>query len=86
MKVQYQSISPTWHTVLITAGLCDFFPHLANAGRPRPVLTYCTICRTSIRSSYCSPYVVVFMQLTLRSMKFPVLVAIVKQLIGNAKT
>jgi hypothetical protein len=43
-----------------------------------------TICR--ILSSYCTTNVVVFMLLPLHSMKFPVLVTIVKQLIGNAKT
>jgi len=85
MKVQYQSISPTWHTVLITDGLRDFFlSWQVLVGHDLFFLRI--ICRTSIRSSYCTPYVVVFRLLPLHSIKFPVLVAIVKQLIGNLKT
>lgn len=82
MKVQYQSISTTWHTVLTTDGLGDFFLSWQMlAGHD---LFLRTICR--ILSSYCTTNVVVFMLLPLHSMKFPVLVTIVKQLIGNAKT
>jgi len=73
MKVQYQSISPTWHTVLTTDGLRDFFLSWQMlVGHDLFFLR--TICR--IRSSYCTTNVVVFMLLPLHSMKFPVLVTI----------
>jgi hypothetical protein len=56
MNVQYQSISLPWPTPLTTNSLCDFFPLLANAGRPRPVLPMYDVDYSS--SSYCTTYVV----------------------------